>query len=91
MRNINNGGSEFPSHEAAESDYRNQISGGGMSLRDYFAAKAMQGMMVGLGGECYGDRAEKSLSVEEWQEWCATAIAKQSYRIADAMLRVREK
>ena len=45
-QHINTGGPAFPSHEAAESDYRNRISGGGMSLRDWFAGKAMQGMLA---------------------------------------------
>ena len=43
-----------------------------MSLRDYFAAKAMQGMMV------------------DTEIPNCTHIAKESYRMADAMLKARE-
>jgi hypothetical protein len=46
----------------------------GMSLRDYFAAKAMQGLIVDP------DRADQS------REECARL----SYAMADAMLKARE-
>jgi hypothetical protein len=48
----------------------------GMSLRDYFAARAMQGMLAGL--LAYGHDIM-------WDE-----IAKDAYRQADAMLKARE-
>jgi hypothetical protein len=44
----------------------------GLSMRDYFAAKAMQGMMV------------------DTEIPNCTHIAKESYRMADAMLEARE-
>jgi len=47
----------------------------GMTLRDYFAAKAMQGMMV---------------EVEIPRASC-NYIAKVAYEMADAMLKAREK
>lgn len=78
MTNEKEGGPAFPSHEAAESDYRNRISGGGMSLRDYFAAKAMQGMFAS--------------DTDEWNEqgdW--ESRAKSAYNMADAMLKAREQ
>lgn len=46
----------------------------GMTLRDYFAAKAMQSLIAG----------------ESQGEWDDDATAKGAYRIADAMLRARE-
>lgn len=50
----------------------------GMSLRDYFAAKAMQGILVNT------ERNEFSFGkVDE--------IASKAYELADAMLRAREK
>lgn len=50
----------------------------GMTLRDYFAAKAMQGILVNT------ERNEFSFGkVDE--------IASKAYELADAMLRVREK
>ena len=45
----------------------------GMSLRDYFAAKAMQAELTGYQGEWY-DR-----------------VAKEAYKMADAMMKAREK
>jgi hypothetical protein len=39
------GGPAFPSHEAGSGDARNQISGGGMSLRAWFAGQALPAMI----------------------------------------------
>ena len=49
---------------------------GGMSLRDYMAAKAMQGMLAGL--LAYGHDIM-------WDQ-----VAKDAYKQADAMLKARE-
>ena len=48
----------------------------GMTLRDYFAAKAMQDFAMHLGAK----------SDDEWFDQAAQA----SYRLADAMLKARE-
>jgi hypothetical protein len=48
----------------------------GMTLRDYFAAKAMQGMV-----------ANSSYSINDWSK---RDIAIQSYEMADAMMKARE-
>jgi len=40
MSKINTGGSAFPSHGSM-----GEVAQEGMTLRDYFAAKAMQGLM----------------------------------------------
>ncbi|OZI17962.1 hypothetical protein [Bordetella genomosp. 7] len=50
---------------------------GGMSLRDYFAAKAMQGM---INSQSYEDG-----------DWEQSEIAKQAYDMASAMLRARQE
>ena len=47
----------------------------GMLLRDYFAAKAMQGMLAACTG---------------WSEAQQERLAKCSYAMADAMLKARE-
>lgn len=73
------GGSAFPmpmtmmtaEHIANEPEY-------GMTLRDYFAAKAMQGRLAGVGK--IPDKAEIHFDV----------LAKQAYAYADAMLKARE-
>lgn len=49
----------------------------GMTLRDYFAAKAMQGMLTDLPKTMYG---------LDWQE----NVARGAYQIADAMLEARK-
>ena len=49
----------------------------GMTLRDYFAAKAMQGLLAGL----LADRMDV-----KWQN-----IAIDAYRQADAMIKAREE
>lgn len=49
----------------------------GMTLRDYFAAKAMQGWLANFPRNCAADDSE----------W----IAKKAYVLADAMLAAREE
>jgi hypothetical protein len=69
-----NGGPAFPI-VASSSEY---ICASGMTLRDYFAAKAMQGFLANI-----GTVAAYSPSDDD--------IAKYSYDVADAMLEAREK
>jgi hypothetical protein len=54
-----------------------QITDGGMSLRDYFAAKAMHAML------------NTELRKDAWAS--VEAISKDAYKQADAMLAAREK
>ena len=77
MSDRNDGGPAFPLHDwdASIANYS-----GGMSLRDYFAAKAMQAIISkGNGSDATG--GEKGVPL----------IAKYSYEYADAMLRERDK
>ena len=83
---IETGGPAFPCHAdiipSKDRDYA------GMSLRDYFAAKAMQGIVSSIDGEdnyrrLRGHAAAAELSVSEW-------IARDAYKQADAMLKARE-
>ena len=55
----------------------------GMSLRDYFAAKAMQGLLSAPGE--YTADADTSAPMATWGDFAASA-----YELADAMLRARE-
>ena len=72
MSNTNTGGSAFPHERLAMSD----DYGKGMTLRDYFAAKAMQGY----------------LGSPEWlREVSPQGTAEAAYRVADAMLKAREQ
>jgi hypothetical protein len=71
-----NGGPAFPL-DPTRDDYR------GMTLRDYFAAKAMQALITGnLASASRDDRSW--LEADHW----APSVA---YEVADAMLRERNK
>jgi hypothetical protein len=68
MSNTNTGGPAFP----RSGDFNAQT---GMTLRDYFAAKAMQGFMANKSNPMH-------YQPEEDAQW--------AYMIADAMLKARE-
>lgn len=70
MSNTNTGGPAFPVDESAL--IRNLQ---GMTLRDYFAAKAMQGLLAQSQGTALGSTVETA--------------ADYAYAIADAMLAAR--
>ena len=70
MSDTNTGGSAFPVVSESYSDVREE----GMTLRDYFAAKAMQSLV-----EVYKD---DKLIVDQY--------AQRAYEIADAMLKARQ-
>lgn len=53
---------------------------GGITIRDYFAAKAMQGVLGWDGGWT-------KIGSETWSE----ALARQAYEYADAMLQARKQ
>ena len=72
---MNNGGAAFPTKNWQQPAIRASGYSEGMSLRDYFAAQALQGVLAA--------DTEELLSVD--------AIASVAYRIADAMLKAREK
>ena len=57
----------------------------GMDLRDYFAAKALQGLMAGRWQtDCHGARHNAyQVDAPEW--------AKSAYVFADAMMKAREQ
>jgi hypothetical protein len=65
MSDIETGGPAFPSHEAGSSDPRERISGGGMTLRDYFAAKAMAALLLGDGTTNFSQRAKEAYDMAD--------------------------
>ena len=71
----NTGGPAFPTHPDGA------LINDGMTLRDYFAAKAMQGFVM-------DDVLCKEAATEP--EWYVN-IAEASYKMADAMLKARGK
>lgn len=70
MSDFNDGGTAFPIVVAGD------LIATGMTLRDYFAAKAMQGMLA-------ADTEDSVIPIGK--------KAIDSYAIADAMLRARER
>jgi|DEB3_MinimDraft_2_1074329.scaffolds.fasta_scaffold27142_4 hypothetical protein len=58
-------------------DFNDEKTVCGVSLRDYFAAKAMQGIFAG------------TLTLDAI--WTKEVIATTAYRVADAMLEARKK
>jgi hypothetical protein len=75
--NDNKGGPAFPCDRIGAGEI---VSSAGMSMRDYFAAKAMQGYVL-------NDALVKDTDTQ--QEWI-DLTAKVSYQMADAMLKARE-
>jgi hypothetical protein len=73
--NINDEGPAFPIKSPMSNDFQ------GMTLRDYFAAKAMQGLLAGLDKD-----ARRFLELQTEPE---QTMAKASWLMADAMLKAR--
>ena len=75
--NTNTGGPAFPTPA-------HNLQNDGMTLRDYFAAKAMQGLMAGRWkADVHGIPYDAyRADADEW--------AKSAYHFADAMLKARE-
>jgi hypothetical protein len=76
MSNKQTGGPAFPYSWWDEQTGANAIAKG-MTLRDYFAAKAMQGFLASADDALHPDMVDK--------------IAVICYRVADAMLSAREE
>lgn len=77
MKDIRDGGPAFPfgQTDSMSGQLVNGWGSQGMTLRDYFAAKAMQGMVSCEFGEAFRP--------DNWAEY--------AYKMADAMLKEREK
>ena len=85
---VYSGGPAFPSKSKRHALYINGVGQGdpitiqneGMSLRDYFAAQAMQGLIESL--HMYDDPDSKGM---------VNIIAEKAYEYADVMLAARDK
>ena len=76
MSNTNTGGPAFPhTVEYKGADCNGVVPHGGMTLRDYFAAKAMQGLIAGDWPTAKSEQNQLALL---------------AYSLADAMLKARE-
>jgi hypothetical protein len=69
--------SAFPSTFKSMSPEEGQVHRWGMTLRDYFAAKAVQGILAG------NFPVTKTINADQ-------LVAKSAYIMADAMLKARE-
>jgi hypothetical protein len=83
MSNKDTGGPAFPVHPdmAAQLGCVPSSSDAGMSLRDYFAAKAMQG----------GIDLVPHMATPKVDKTMPQIIAEMAYEYADAMLKAREQ
>ena len=84
MSNTNKGGPAFPQNTkivAAAGQELHQGFIGGMTLRDYFAAKAMAGMLAD---------PDTARTVQKARRKMDEAVAELAYMYADAMLKARE-
>ncbi|HCB3235282.1 hypothetical protein [Citrobacter amalonaticus] len=79
------GGRAFPCDSIVERDeighlHGFEVSSGGMTLRDYFAAKVLQGVMA----------SGTSMSIGTNHEEAMLDMARAFYSMADAMIKARE-
>jgi hypothetical protein len=87
MNNKNTGGPAFPFPAYIYPNGEINHGEGGMDLRDYFAAKAMQGELATL---CDPQNQICGLALDTSDEQLAR-LTKHYYRIADSMLKAREQ
>ena len=81
MSNTNKPESAFPSTFKSLSPEEEQVHRWGMTLRDYFAAKAMQGLIARESAAAFNFEACPN---DPWR------VALWAYDVADQMLKVRE-
>jgi hypothetical protein len=89
MSNTSTGGPAFPVCDAARIHNLE-----GMTLRDYFAAKAMQGLMAMNRAEEFVDENGDEMTYEDGSVGTLFVhtdfLVKEAYMIADMMLKARE-
>ncbi|WP_259565584.1 hypothetical protein [Enterobacter sichuanensis] len=81
MEKVNNGGPAFPREDYQSNGYDKgfeKLGQEGMSLRDYFAAKAIG--VIAFPADYVGTKETE----ESYKQW-----AQKAYRMADAMLKAR--
>lgn len=78
MSNTNTGGPAFPSGMQQQADDILDSLHKGMTMRDYFASKAMQAIIA--------NSDQESVAFEEVGNW----VGGYAYEVADAMLKARK-
>ena len=86
---INDGGPAFPSPGIPDATDGRKENRDGMSLLDYFAGQALAGYVAISDGRTYNKDCGKSQS--EWQADIDNIDAQYLYRMAQAMLKERER
>lgn len=88
---MNTGGPAFPMAPVGTGDPRDGMAGGseGMSLRDWFAGQALDGLMSQDDDRSFTGVQSDAEAVEAWRRKLALWDARQCYRYADAMLLAR--
>lgn len=97
MKNIEDGSAAFPRPAVYAAGACADAGANGMSLRDYFAAHAMQGLIEGYEYEVREKSADKKqrtgfddlANPEDSDATFASMLAGEAYIIADAMLAAR--
>jgi hypothetical protein len=87
---IMNGGPAFPTNYFYDQESEHEVLPmPGMTLRDYFAAKALQGILTNGGWvSMYVEAASKDGPLENMSE-VASLLSDDAYTFADAMLKER--
>ena len=78
---IETGGPAFPAPDLGEHDFGQRGAYWGMTLRDYFAAKAMPA--------CYAEYCTHA-NIQGFDEGLNMGVALDAYAMADAMLKAQE-
>jgi len=87
MNEQNNGGQAFPCDLTCyDQEVRNEMRG--MSLRDYFAAKAMQSHLTAQWEKFYRLPHDDS-ETNPFEVFDTTDMTEMAYEVADAMLKAR--
>lgn len=89
---MNDGGPAFPLGITSEMESVG-VSQNGMSLRDYFAAAAMQSFLSSheFSRDVFAAVAEENDDIGKQREIIEHVLASRSYRMADALLAQRDK
>ncbi len=83
---MNDGGTAFPLPYAVDALGSLTIAEPGMSLRDYFAAKALP-----VAWDVLKHAAQGGFDIEDPETNLPPTMAETAYRLADAMLKARAK
>lgn len=85
------GGTAFPRPAVFSPECGTMDGAEGMSLRDWFAGKALEGLTAQPDCRLFDGKADDAVGLATWRVKIAREDAEHCYRLADAMLAEREK